>query len=190
MKLFSDVLQKVSNDKTSPESAPSPDDVRIVHALRVNDLETTKRENNILLMGVAVPQESVVDKTAADNVTVNNILKTLKIETKQVKSIYRFNTKNDKHPPIIKVTLDSKLAAQSAVRSGKLLKNYNTENSTNVYVNPDLTPLQRQGEMALITERNNLNKALSPDSDYYFGIRSGQLKRINKNNPGLQSSTN
>ena len=41
LKLFSDVLQKVSNEKTSSASAPSPDDVRIVHALRVNDLETT-----------------------------------------------------------------------------------------------------------------------------------------------------
>lgn len=173
--------------ETSNKEAPTTEKVNLLHALRVEASDVTSRESNILIMGASSPETSLstTEKNNFDKNTVDKILNTLKVDSNQVKNIYRFNKKSDSiHPPIIRVTFQTKETAHKALKSGKLLINYKDETNSKIFVNPDLTQSQRLAEKVLIKERNRLNDDRQ-DSEklvYHYGIRRGIIRKINNSN--------
>lgn len=138
---------------------------------------------NILIMGVATPDAGLSEdeKIKADKSIVDAIMLKLKIDPKEVDIVHRYNAKpGSKHYPIIRVTFHRIQTVQKALRSGKLLADFRGKDGTRIFINPDLTADQREAEKELIAKRKAMNNALTEDSPYYYGIRNGLLKKIEK----------
>lgn len=165
-----------------PVASPPPltiEERNIFHAIRVDQLDSANRENNILLMGVERPDSTLNpnDKAAADNSRIQSIFSNIGLDPRMIKSWYRFNKKNDSiHEPIIKVELYYKQDVATVLKASRRLKD--SSSTSKVYINLDLTPAQRQAEKELITIRNDLNKKIQLPKTHYFGIRNGVLKKI------------
>ena len=159
--------------------------------IREEDRIRSGKENNIVLSGV---KESTSDddgyKEVEDLEEAENILKELTItNAARIKKIYR-RGRNTKGPRNLVVELCDKETRDIALRNGKLLK-MNLEYST-VYVNKDLTRNEIEEEKAARKLRNERNNNLehndgnlkfgktSKGTEFYWGIRSGKLQKIDR----------
>ena len=178
--LFSDLFKTHSSNKTPIQS---PEERNLFHAVRVEQLDCASRENNILLMGIPCPHDtlSLTEKLESDDATVRKLFTSLELDPRTIKSWQRFRkTPNSRFEPIIKVTLHNKEHVRTALRSSSKLRQMNQTRDLKIYMNPDLTPTQRASEKELIANRKYANDNLETSCPFYFGIRDGVLKKINK----------
>ncbi len=113
---------------------------------------------------------------------MTKVLHTIGITNTTIET-FRFKVSKDKtKPSLIKVVLpdtDSKIEVYKNVK--KLRK---ISDLKNVYVNPDLTPIQQAIRKKLLEEREKLNKVLaSKNSDEIWVIRNSQLQKVKKRTP-------
>lgn len=111
-------------------------------------------------MGVPEPSPDLDTeaKISKDKNRLTDLFVDLKLDPNTIKSFYRFRrTPNSIHVPIIKVELHNKDEVARCFRASHRLKDLHVTSGHKIYMNPDLTPIQRQ-EKILITNRNELNK--------------------------------
>jgi hypothetical protein len=91
------------------------------------------------------------------------------------------NEKNNGKPNLVLVELNNKEDRFSIMKAAKSLKD--NETYKDVFINFDLTPAQRVMQMELNKKRKELNdkdKTKEATVDYYWGIRSNKIVKINK----------
>ena len=168
---------------------PHNNEVNILTAVANEQSDKDKREKCLVIMGI--PTSNKDNKDEDDRKTVNDILRTIDIDTDKVNFIKRFKTKaNSIHPGIIKIEVKEKAYKLSILKASKKLKDQG-EKFKHIYINPDLTPTQQAAEKELIKLRNESNskRKLSDKSKFYFGIRSGKIVKIDIEKASIQVNT-
>jgi hypothetical protein len=168
---------------------PALDESNLVQVKLASDEmeQRAKRANNI---GIPESNEDATEETrqAEAKHEVTKVLHTIGITNTTIET-FRFKVSKDKtKPSLIKVVLpdtDSKIEVYKNVK--KLRK---ISDLKNVYVNPDLTPIQQAIRKKLLEEREKLNKVLaSKNSDEIWVIRNSQLQKVKKRTPeGLKDA--
>lgn len=154
------------------------------------------------MSGISVPSnESTVDQDGEDKQMVIKVLMELDVQNvnEKVKKVFRRGRATDKNksPPLV-VELNDKTTQQLIIASAKNLKN--SENYSNVFINPDLTRHEIEVERELRRRRNEANGKLEFGNgkmrhgktqdgvEFYWGIRYGRLCRINRSTKRIISS--
>lgn len=152
--LFTSLFNSVT--ETNTPKPPSTEE-QFLHAVRVEQLDSISRECNILLMGVASPEEHVStdDKVKEDNTKIHNLFTDINIDPSLIKKWYRFKKTNSIHEPVIKVELYSEADVTIALRASRGLRV--NQKYSKVYINPDLTPAEREAEKVHIAARKEAN---------------------------------
>ena len=125
---------------------------------------------------MGIKESTGENKIESDKSLVHDLFDKINISKQKIKSIYRFNKKNESnYPAIIKVELNDADDKNYILKASKLLKSI--ENYKQVYINNNLTPAQRKIEIELIKARNTANDERSSEqkSKLYFSIRSGKV---------------
>ena len=171
--LFSNLFKGNSKEKKD-DSHLQITEVNILNAVNSENAEMKKREKSILIMGIK--ESTGENKIESDKSLVHDLFDKINISKHKIKSIYRFNKKNESnYPAIIKVELNDADDKNYILKASKLLKSI--ENYKQVYINNNLTPAQRKIEIELIKARNTANDERSTEqkSKFYFAIRSGKV---------------
>ena len=100
------------------------------------------RMNNIVLRGLDESDGTVDERLANDNKVVEQLFDVLNVDPKIVMETKRLGkiTANKNRPRLLRVSLQSSTQKSELFRKAKRLKNSRFKN---VYVHPDLTPMQR-----------------------------------------------
>ena len=157
--------------------APTTDTHKIINAV-VTDLNNRKvRENNIVVFGVPVSDNSK-DNSAKD--TVKEVLSTVGVDSVKIGEMYRLKSKSSTKPPPIVVQLPTREDRNEALKRSKNLRCESRFDG--VYINPDLTWAERVEAKELRQKRNDMNKELEEKSknsgeklDYHFVVRHGKV---------------
>ncbi|CAF0708880.1 unnamed protein product [Brachionus calyciflorus] len=145
--------------------------------------EKSKIENNLIVSGLEEPDvQSDVDPAEQEKIIVENLFKELEVNGDKVKRFTRLRRKGgkkDENKPdllLIEFTDQSKVKALS-----KAIKLRETSRFNKVFVNPDKTPAEREGEAKLRHRRNQLNQALPNKPKINSNLSIENLKpKINK----------
>ena len=151
-----------------------------------------KRENNIVISGIAESTENGNDEGQVDL-----ILTELSLDRNAVKKQFRLkkknanngNASNDK-PPLIIVEFKTNGDQMTALKNSRNLKRKDQFNG--IYINADKTAVERMDEKVLRDERNKRNAKLpntlsetdgrryteKDGKKMYWGIRSGRLQWV------------
>ena len=109
------------------------------------------RMNNIVIRGLDECEGSVEERLTKDKESVNELLTVLHVDPKVVTETKRLGkipvTKN--RPRLLRVSLESAFRKSEIIRKSKILKNTSFKH---VYVQPDLTPTQRDIDFKLRKE--------------------------------------
>ena len=169
---------------SSKPAPPTENERNILNAVLIEQKDQMRRDKSLLIMGVEISEDSSEEtKTNKVKEKVYDIFSKIQIDHNKIDSIYRFPKKTSSpYPAIIKIQLKDKIDRLEILKASKILKTSGQAYSK-VYINPDLTINQRQAEIELIKQRNELNQTKNNSSNtdkntFYWGIRSGILKKI------------
>lgn len=140
--------------------------------------ERKERENNVIVFGLN------------EKITSESLLENLRMDKTKVKKKHTLRMKKttSTSDPVV-IEFNSREDRNEMLRKARVLRKSDDPDMTRIFVNPDLTLAERVKEKQLREERNKKNKELdelrSKDPtkyNYYFGIRNGKVKRIQKEN--------
>ena len=176
---------------------PKETSLGIASIIAKEKIDCSKKEKNLIIFGLPEPTSTVPSESSSnDSTLVASMLKELKVEidTKSIK-IFRFTKRTagsaNSNPLIIQFeSIESKL---KVLRAAKSLKD--SELFRKVFINQDLTPTEQALQSQLRKDRNARNSQLTEtdpngrkyglhkfgglnESKFYWGIRSGELRRI------------
>ena len=176
---------------------PNMPAVNLITAVKVEEDEIKKKQNNIVLFGVKQStSKEAAAKTSDDAVEVKKIFEIIKIDYNlNVAKIHRIRpsrsenstaNNSDKPTPII-VELKKKETVLEVLKASKNLRS--AEGYDNVYINPDLTPTQREFNKRLVQLKIAKNKELKEngeDGRHFYGIRNNEVVKLAKKNDDTQ----
>jgi hypothetical protein len=174
--LFSNVVKKQSNKQIKYNN----DEINVINAIAIENDDIKKRECNVIISGLANSTGDNIEKD--DETKIENLFAAISFEKTKMKRSKRFtNEKNNGKPNLVLVELNNKEDRFSIMKAAKSLKD--NETYKDVFINFDLTPAQRVMQMELNKKRKELNdkdKTKEATVDYYWGIRSKKIVKINK----------
>jgi hypothetical protein len=174
--LFSNVVKKQSNKQIKYNN----DEINVINAIAIENDDIKKRECNVIISGLANSTGDNIEKD--DETKIENLFAAISFEKTKMKRSKRFtNEKNNGKPNLVLVELNNKEDRFSIMKAAKSLKD--NETYKDVFINFDLTPAQRVMQMELNKKRKELNdkdKTKEATVDYYWGIRSNKIVKINK----------
>ena len=174
--LFSNVVKKQSNKQIKYNN----DEINVINAIAIENDDIKKRECNVIISGLPNSTGENIEKD--DETKIESLFTAIGFEKTKMKRSKRFtNEKSNGQPNLVLVELNNKEDRFSIMKAAKALKN--NETYKNVFINFDLTPAQRVMQMELNKKRKELNdkdKTKEATVDYYWGIRSNKIVKINK----------
>jgi len=174
--LFSNVVKKQSNKQIKYNN----DEINVINAIAIENDDIKKRECNVIISGLTNSTGDNIEKD--DETKIENLFAAISFEKTKMKRSKRFtNEKNNGKPNLVLVELNNKEDRFSIMKAAKSLKD--NETYKDVFINFDLTPAQRVMQMELNKKRKELNdkdKTKEATVDYYWGIRSNKIVKINK----------
>ena len=136
---------------------------------------------------VQVPEsekEGKEDRDIEDIKTVHGILsKVTDIEMVEITKPIRIGPKrgSTEKPRLLKVTIESQEMKQEILKTYNKKLNYNVrEPAKRIYINPDLTPMEREKEKKL---RDELKAQRSSNPEKRYVIRSNKVVELIHSNP-------
>jgi len=120
-----------------------------------------RRKTNLILSGLPVKEDGTADeRKQSDLITVQTLFTTLdSSKTDAVSAVYRIGKMTSSRPRLLKVVCNTFESKRSLLSKSKSLRNITQ--FKNVYINPDLTPLQQMQNKQLREElrrRRNLGE--------------------------------
>jgi len=151
------------------------------------------KAHNIVIRGVSLP----LSETDSDTTKVKDILTAVELTLEEITDtkIVRRKHRQANKPPHIIVTFKNIESQQKAVRNARKLRE--TTSFEGIFINKDLTDRELKFDKLLRTERDRRNNLLlhteltngksfkygfttgNSPTKYYYGIRSGNIFRIN-----------
>ena len=173
--------QLFSNEKGKK---PSEEAVQVISSLSRETRETEKKQKNVVIFGIAESKKSVAtEKSAEDLEVVKEIIgATTRSKKIEIKKVHRLRSNVENKPGPVVVELSSKEDRDLVLKSARNLKE--NENFREVFVNEDMTLIERLKHKELIRERNEKNQKLVRDENgrfngsHYFGIRNGRVVEL------------
>ncbi len=156
-------VDKVAVEELMKKAEPQPSTSkqateRDVMAKSISELEERdKRKSNMMFFGV---DES--DSDDADTRKTHDIMKVKEVceelgEDVNVEKTVRLGTKSKDKVRPIKVTLTTPNMKKNVLLKAKNLRESKNEKSQNIFIKPDLTPIQREVEQELLKEMKKKN---------------------------------
>lgn len=127
------------------------------------------RMNSLIIRGLHEDRGSVTDRKSEDRKAVSDILNALNVNPMDVTDVKRLGKPSKNRPRLLCVTFHNTDAKNRALRNSKALKNSEFKN---VFLQPDLTPLQREKEWLLRKELKDRR-----DKGENVVIYGGQVRR-------------
>ena len=154
--------------------------------------EKNSKENNVIISGIQESPESLstAERKEHDQTEITKILNAIKVEPSKMKNLYRLkNRNNNQKAALIVIELATKDDQIQVLKQANELKG--KEEYKNVYINRDLTKAEAELEKELRSLRNKKNAELTNgegrlkygkigETEYFWGIRWGTLKKIDK----------
>lgn len=170
----------------------TPEEVVFLAKVAQEAKDKSNKEFNVVLNGVKEKSGTgtLDERHDHDKLETNKILTAISMDHTKVKNIYRAKKKqNSQTPGIIIVEFHEKEDQIKALKQAKALKEI--EDFKNIYINKDLTIAEAQFEKELRTVRDKKNGELTlgegrlkygviNNQEYYWGIRWGTVKKINR----------
>lgn len=154
-------------------------ETNVLNAVAMENDEIKKRERNLVVFGLPESDKADEEKESDDKNKIDELLKIMNVESSKIKRIVRFKRGATDKPGVVLVELKNKDDRLNIIKAAKKLKDL--ENYKNVYFNFDLTSAQKSLSKQLIAERNRMNGELASEN-FYYGIRSNKLVKIQKKN--------
>jgi len=143
------------------------------------------KEKNVIMFGIkASTKELSNDKKNDDKVELNKILTAINFNKENVKSFYRIKSANQPYPLI--VTFENVVIRNQVLKKAKEIAendSYNGKEGTKIYINPDLTEVQRTTfkRLLLVRKEKNNSRTEEQKQQFYFGIRDDLVVKIKIN---------
>jgi hypothetical protein len=170
--------QPISSESWASKVKKTPDQMEIINIIANETKDRGKRENNLVIFGL---KESIeVDKSKAieeDKKSIDLIMQKLDVNVKIKDVIKLKSNKNGFKAPYV-VILNDKSERNLVLKKAKELKK--DQIYENVYINPDLTEIERYKSKLLREECKKQNNVNDDKENYYFGIRNDKVVRIQK----------
>jgi hypothetical protein len=147
--------------------------------------ERNKRKNNIVIVGAKESTKSDAQgKFNDDKAYVDRVFGAIGEDSVKPKSVRRLISKSAM-PGVIVVELDNIEERNGVLKAAQKL--HKNKDFNKVYVNADLTYNERVLDKQLRTVRNRLNDSMKDngefdDSPFEYGIRGGEVVKIDKSN--------
>ncbi len=147
--LLSSFFNGGGNEKVSDEA------VDIISACKKELKDSQRREKNVMIFGLPCSQSSQQEAREAEDLDqVKRVLEEIDPSVSPM-SIYRFRSRpNSMRPPPVLVTLDSAAVRNSILKNSKRLRERSA--TQNVFVGPDLTPIERELAKKMRRQRDEL----------------------------------
>jgi len=167
-----------SMDSSSHQNQPRPvnniSTSEVLSSFINEEKERSKRRLNLIVHNVPEPSaESGLERKSEDINTVSSIFDKFlgaKVKVKNANRIGR-RSDNQSRPRLIKVSVDSEQDKAVILRNcTKLRDKGNPEDIQKVYITPDLTPREQQGNKALRFRLAEMNK-----SEKKYWIKNGRI---------------
>ena len=154
-------------------------ETNVLNAVAMENDEIKKRERNLVVFCLPESDKADEEKESDDKNKIVELLKIMNVESSKIRRIVRFKRGATDKPGVVLVELKNKDDRLNIIKAAKKLKD--SENYKNVYFNFDLTSAQKSLSKQLIAERNRMNGELASEN-FYYGIRSNKLVKIQKKN--------
>ena len=142
--------------------------VKEVEVMSQEKDEQERRKDNLLIVNIPEnDKEDKDEKIAHDKKTVAEIIQKLVPDFKEEEILYplRLGKKDDKFPRLIKITIKSSQTRVKIFQNITKLNDTETTPKERIYINKDLTPLQRTKEKTKRQEIFTL-RAANPEKKY------------------------
>ena len=148
--------------------------------------ERDRRKHNIIIVQLPESQNEVKEDREEDDIqAAHSILsKVTSIDVEEISKPVRIGPKRDQDgkPRLLKVTLGSTEKKEKILRSYNKCLNENVKDpNKRIYINADLTPLEREREKQL---RDELKAARLSNPTKKLVIRNNKIFELLPNNPG------
>lgn len=188
--LKSKLNQEINQEK---QTTPSYADVAIgkakrtveqMNSINADEIELNERkdrERNIVVFGIEKSKsDKIEDKKEHDNKVVLDVLAKIGCEDIKPKNVIRLKSNKfpDRPGPII-VKFDNVKERNKVLGASKKLRD--TQELSKTYITPDLTEAQRLLDFQLRVLRNEKNKSLDKNSEFYYGIWKNKIIKKYKN---------
>lgn len=134
-------------------------EAKIIHAVRREQLEDSKKDKNVLIFGTKFN-----DKDNEDEALVHEVFRSIGVANNKIKSIRRFSNKNSQVSTPILIEMNDISCRLDVLRNAKKLRD--TEQLKEIFIGPDQTQAEREFTKSLIAKRNDLNSKLAENSSF------------------------
>jgi hypothetical protein len=174
---YAQILKKNIANLTNEERVIHSEQVKEANQMYDEASERERRKKNVVIFGLPESKnEKAEEKRKDDEKFVRQILTKLEVNDVQVNKIIRYKKKSEKMiAPIVIVELENEKQRNAVLYASKKLRNI--ESCEKLYLNADLTPLQRAGFNDLKRQRDELNKN-EKDKNVRHAIRGNNLVKF------------
>jgi hypothetical protein len=173
------------SDLVSNKKNKSNEQLNVLAAVSTEAKDQKNREKNVIIFGVKASSKVLSnDKKNDDKNEIDKILTAINCDKGSVKNFYRI--KSIRQPAPLIITVDNPLIRNQVLKNAKTLAtndSYNGNHGPKVFINPDLTEVQRTAFKKLLSikkEKNN-NRTEEQKKQFYFGIRDDKILKIKIN---------
>ena len=150
--------------------------VALLQAVSKERNDVIEKASNVVIFGLPeIVESDSVKKRQMELDSVKKVFDSIKVAESSIANVRSLRPSNGTAPLVVKLrSVESK---NTVLSKSKNLKNsvYNK-----VFINPDLTDVQRKVFKALLEERKKLNseRSVPEQKQFYFGIRNERVVRI------------
>lgn len=153
--------------------------VKVMTSVMADQKERERRSKNVLIFGVDVSSETnEAERVSKDLEIVKEIFNKIRINPDKVLSFQRFKSKpNQRFSPPILVRFESESVRNEVLAAARKLRS-GGDKFAKVYINPDLTELERNVDKELRNARKQKNDDEPDKTNYRWVIKGYNLKRV------------
>ena len=150
--------------------------MNIINSLTSETKEREKRENNIVIFGVAASTNADPKTQKAENTkAIKKVIDRLHVNV-SIENVIKLKSKIGKDAPFI-VILKDRNERNAILKKAKELRD--SKEYENVFINPDQTQAERFKAKQLRDECKEKNKE-NRENESYYGIRNDKVVRLRK----------
>ena len=171
---YAQILRKNIANLTNEEKVVYSEQVKEANEMYDEASERERRKKNVVIFGLPESKkEKVEEKRKDDENSVREILTNLEVTDVKVNKIIRYKKKSEKMiAPLVVIEFENEKQRNAVLYASKKLRNFPT--CKNLYLNADLTVLQRKGFNLLKKQRDEQNKN-ETDKNIRHAIRGGKV---------------
>jgi hypothetical protein len=171
---YAQILRKNIANLTNEEKVVYSEQVKEANEMYDEASERERRKKNVVIFGLPESKkEKVEEKRKDDENSVREILTNLEVTDVKVNKIIRYKKKSEKMiAPLVVIEFENEKQRNAVLYASKKLRNFPT--CKNLYLNADLTALQRKGFNLLKKQRDEQNKN-ETDKNIRHAIRGGKV---------------